>query len=546
MKKIVLTFACALSAMALFSACDRGEDVKEFKDENATVKALTIEATLPSVQGEGMKTAFTAKDFLRIRFAKADGTPVGRTQILNGEAAEGKTASFSNKNIAVPNDAETAILYVDNKETNLVNYGSAPTVIGLDKQKGTLEDAVSHQVIAGTVAVSGISGGSASVSLAYKTGIVKIVASYPDGTTPKDGETTITLGGSAQYNHIVLPFDKPGSESANGSITVPATVDTDMATATAYLAVWPVGGEYANTNLISHIQTTTYGNALAVTDIQAGKTTVIEQSVDAKEFNYWIGDESTTIDGVYGNVESADKWITVKDGVLTVEENKTGNVRVGKVVLDNGHTYIFTQIGPNDFKGSWTLYSKLFDPNKTAGQGNQNAYKAVVTFGEPRQKETLTDASGKEHTNNIGIRGLYLESVLDACVEIDYEARTVNFGLFFDRRAAQPAADGKYMAYLPECAGVNTWGSYNFAPGDKAFSDTNYDWLWFTISDDLKTMKYVYWKSGQKTANGKYYICGISCVKATSAASSSIAGSYDVIYQANYNGSNDESMYFAR
>ena len=95
MKKILLTFACALSAMAMFSACDKGEDVKEFKDENATVKALTIEATLPSAQGEGMKTAFTAKDFLRIRFAKADGTSVGRTQILRGEAAEGKTASFS-------------------------------------------------------------------------------------------------------------------------------------------------------------------------------------------------------------------------------------------------------------------------------------------------------------------------------------------------------------------------------------------------------------------------------------------------------------------
>lgn len=40
MKKILLTFACALSAMAMFSACDKGEDVKEFKDENATVEGL--------------------------------------------------------------------------------------------------------------------------------------------------------------------------------------------------------------------------------------------------------------------------------------------------------------------------------------------------------------------------------------------------------------------------------------------------------------------------------------------------------------------------
>lgn len=531
--------------MAFFSACDNGEDVKEFKDDNATVKTLTIEATLPSAQGEGMKTAFTAKDFLRIRFAKADGTSVGRTQILNGEGVEGKTASFSNK-VAVPNDAETVLVYVDNKETNLVNYGSAPTVVGLNNQKGTLADAVAHQVIMGSAPVSALSGGKASVSLAYKTGIVKIVVSYPEGSTPKAGETTITLGGDAQYNSIVLPLDTPEKESEKGSITVPATVDTDLATGSAYIAVWPVGGEYTNTNLISHIQTTTYGNALEVTDIVAGKTTEITQSVDAKEFNYWIGDEKYTVSDVYAKVESASKWISVKDGVLTVEENKTGSVRVGKVVLDNGHTYIFTQIGANDFKGSWTLYSKRFNPNGTVTGGDNNANETVVTFGEPLKKETLTDASGKEHTNNLGIKGLYLESVLNACVEIDYEARTVNFGIFFDRRAAQSAGAGKYCVYLPECAGVNTWGNYNFAPGDKAFSDSNYDWLWFTVSEDLKTLKYQYYGAGQKTSNGKYYICGISCVKATSADKSSIAGSYDVIYQANYKNSNSDSMYFAK
>ena len=532
--------------MAMFSACDKGEDVKEFKDENATVKALTIEATLPSAQGEGMKTAFTAKDFLRIRFAKADGTPVGRTQILNGDAAEGKTASFSNSRVAVPDDAETAYVYVDNKETNLVNYGSAPTFVNLNNQKGTLADAVAHQVIAGSIPVSNLNGGKGSVSLAYKTGIAKVVVSYPEGTRVKPGETTITLGGDEQYNKIELALESPEKASVKGSITVPATVDTVKCTSTAYIAVWPVGGEYTNTNLISHIQTTTYGNALEVTNITAGKTTEIAQGVDAKEFNYWIGDDAYTISDVYAKVENASKWITVKDGVLTVEENKTGSVRVGKVVLNNGHTYIFTQIGVNDFKGSWTLYSKLFDPNKTLGKGNTNADRTVVTFGEPRQKETLMDASGKEHTNNLGIKGLYLDSVLDACVEIDYNERTVKFGVFLDRRAAQKAADGKFCTYIPECSGGNGWGNYNFAPGDKAFSDSNYEWLWFTASEDLKTLKYQYFGAGQKTSNGKYYICGISIPKATSTDKSSIAGSYDVIYQANYNGSNEESMYFAR
>ena len=61
---------------------------------------------------------------------------------------------------------------------------------------------------------------------------------------------------------------------------------------------------------------------------------------------------------VYAQVEIASNWITVKDGVLTVEKDKTNCLRVGKVVLNNGHTHIFTQIGANDFKGSWTFTSK--------------------------------------------------------------------------------------------------------------------------------------------------------------------------------------------
>ena len=169
-----------------------------------------------------------------------------------------------------------------------------------------------------------------------------------------------------------------------------------------------------------------------------------------------------------------------------------------------------------------------------------------MTFGDPLKKETLKDASGSEYTNNLGIKGLYLESVLDACVEIDYEGKAVRFGVFFDRRSAQKAGDGKFCAYIPECSGKNIWGDYNFAPGDKAFSDTNYEWLWFKVSGDLKTMKYQYYSAGQKTSNGKYYVCGISIPKATSADKSTISGSYDVIYQANYNSSNDDGMYFKR
>ena len=277
----------------------------------------------------------------------------------------------------------------------------------------------------------------------------------------------------------------------------------------------------------------------------AAKPLVKTFKVGGEVISLWTNDDAGSKAVSAGSGSVSEGWLAYSDGTLSWTANSTGKPRTASIILPNGVTYSVSQLSVEDFKGSWTLYSKLFDPNKTVGTGNQNAHKAVVTFGEPRQKETLTDASGKQHTNNAGIKGLYFDSVLDACVEIDYEARTVKCGLFFDRRSAQSAAAGKYMAYLPECS-TGYWSGYVFAPGDKAFSNSNYDWLWFTASDDLKTMKYQYYNAGQKTANGKYYICGISCVKATSGDVSTLASDYDVIYQANYNGDNAESMYFVR
>lgn len=282
----------------------------------------------------------------------------------------------------------------------------------------------------------------------------------------------------------------------------------------------------------------------------AAKPLVKTFKVGGETVSLWTSDEAGSKAVSAGSGSVSEGWLTYSDGKLSWTANSTGAPRTGTIILPDGVTYAVSQFSVEDFKGSWTLCSKLFDPNRTVGKGGVNADKSVVTFGEPLKKETLADASGKQRTNNIGIKGLYLDAVLDACVEIDYESKTVNFGLFFDRRSAQAAASGEYMAFLPECAAANTWKDYVFAPGDKAFSDNNYEWLRFTVSDDLKTMRYVYYQAGQKTSNGKYYICGISCVKATSSDASTLAvgttTGYDVIYQANYGNSNADGMYFIR
>ncbi len=262
----------------------------------------------------------------------------------------------------------------------------------------------------------------------------------------------------------------------------------------------------------------------------------------------WTNDEagSKAVSGGSGNV--SEDWLTYSNGTLSWTANTTGKPRAATVTLPDGTDYSVTQISTGDFKGGWTLYSKLFDPHKTLGKGNILGYAASLTFGEPLKTEALKDASGFEHTNNLGIKGLYLNAVMDAVVEIDYTGRSVNFGIFLDRRTAQDAGNGSYVSFLPELNQTSGWasGKYVFAPGAGVFSDSDYEWLWFSVSDDLNTLRYVFKGKGQKTSKGGHYICGISCVKATSTNASTLASDYDVIYQANYNSSDTDGMYFVR
>lgn len=262
----------------------------------------------------------------------------------------------------------------------------------------------------------------------------------------------------------------------------------------------------------------------------------------------WTNDEagSKSVSGGSGN--ASEDWLTYSNGTLSWTANTTGKPRTAKITLPDATEYSVTQISADDFKGGWTLYSKLFDPNKTLGKGNTLGYASPLTLGEPLKTEKLKDASGTEHTNNLGVKGLYFNAVMDAVVEIDYAGQSVNFGVFLDRRAALDAGGGRFVSFLPELNQTSGWaaGKYVFAPGAGVFSASDYEWLWFSVSKDFNTLRYVFKDKGQKTSKGNHYICGISCVKATSTSATTLASGYDVIYQANFNSSDTDGMYFKR
>lgn len=276
-------------------------------------------------------------------------------------------------------------------------------------------------------------------------------------------------------------------------------------------------------------------------------------SVGARTEKSWSDDAagSKTLSAGSGSV-SAD-WLSYSDGRVSWTANESGKPRVASISLPDGTVYQHTQLSVQDFKGSWTLKSSQF-----GGRGNyfsRNASASTsVTVGEPLGGEKLAYGS-EELVNNLGIRGMVANLVMDACVIIDYEAQSVRLGLFMDGRKAQKITEGalagSYGAFLPELEGSN-WDKYEFGRTD--LGNPDYEWLWMTTSIGNGSIEAKYLPHTQKVSSEHTYkrdiIIGIevmnftsenadeaSLVRSTSAKNTE-SGAYQAdwitIYQANY------------
>lgn len=553
MKKNIVLFASLLASLFIAGSCQK-YDVQESVDENATVSSLSVKATLATATGEGMRTTIAADDVLRVRFVDASGKVVGRTQMLANRTGEGSSATFSADAIAVPNGAQKIIAFLDNRTVGKINYSSTPTKADFLAQDGTLEGAQGLQIVSGEVAL----GSDANLELKYATTIVKAEVSYPEDVKLKAGETTIALAVDA-IGSAVIESDITGAKE---TISVNANVDTVKNTASAYIALYVKDLKKQGATLLSVSKNTKYGCDIVTEGITGGKTVSFKKELEVLVYNFYIPDEEYELD-VVGEKVKGDNFITVAGGKLTVAENKTGKVRKGSVVLDNGKEYVFTQIGPNEFKGSWTFKAKFFSNNtKVVTAGNDKT--ATVTFGDPLGGiETLEDFDDVKHTNNIGISGLYGEAVMNACVEIDYETQDIKLGLFFDARKAQKVTVSnisgyEYACFLPEMGtgsdlNANWAAPWNFVQPDLD-TKKDYCWVWFKVSEDLNQFA---WNSFDKEerqfmtgdlATSANCIIGITCAvcKSEEATKANVYDTYNVIYQANTHNDTKVPMSFTR
>ena len=526
MKKLMF---CATMVAALFTSCSSEDEMTNNGVESSNTRTLVIMADLGedtrlgfTPDGNALKASFQEGDEIVYWTRKSATSGTGgpyRLYYKGMENGKGKFVGQVDGDDFLPETNNLHMLLSNGFTFN----GNSLQAFDLSQQDGTLASAAKYsayqcdfnfdennkKVEGGVITLTG-------VKFSPKTAVVKFTLTKPDNLDITT-ETPITVTTQDVYSKVSIGWGVPG----NGSL--PAKDGTGEATftlkpgeingntITSYLTVWPSASENAlletrfdiTLGIKSYQASVLRDNATALTagKVYRAKSAAIEYTGAVKQV-VWIKDAAgVAVDNLTGysagTTASAD-WLSIEGGKISATENTTGAPRTGTIYVkdNNGDEipYEVTQVEPKDFKGSWSFTTKIF---KGEGHYKEAADPATfdVEFVDARKGYTLTDADGEtQHTNNIGIKGLYHDAIMDAAIEIDYENHTAKMGVFYDARdgEGQEVTGGKYMTFVPALVTMvpgAAWGkSWKF--DETELGDPDYTWAWFTISSDLKTILY--------------------------------------------------------
>ena len=500
-KKILTIFALAASLLA----CNKAENEVVAPENGA--KTLTITASLgdPATRlsyseatDGSYKARFNQNDVIWAYFAKADNSVAGSAMKLEIDAKtisfDGKKACFRQPLVSIPEGATKIIAYLTNT-ANTTNFDGGDDIVSDISSQANLTAALNNQVIYGAVDLKDLTSSdpdalAASIPFSYKTSLLKFSLALPEGTTvdPK-AAVSVTMSGEKIHHKLHISGGVLGAKSEIGELKLGGTVAGGAVT--AYAAVW--AGEDLNSKLTVNIGDDSY-----VIDFKPSATTVsgkvytVERTLPSVQ-SKWVKDEAGSVDFPAGGATAVTEgFLSYADGKISWTKNETGKPRSAKLSFSNGSSYEVTQVEAADFKGDWTFTTKTF-----AGTGSFVA-KAdpytfeSVTFGTPRNTEAIKDVDGKTYTNNIGVKGLFFDTILDACLDIDYDAKTARIGFFLDTRdGIGQSVNGKYATYFPGLAtrSDTAWGK-PWLYTETELGDPDYVWMWFKISEDFNTIMY--------------------------------------------------------
>ncbi len=553
MMKKLMFFAAMV--VALFASCSSDDEPVNTGEGTAKTVSLSINADLAAASrvgftpdGGGLKTSFQEGDYLIAYFRKADGKWFNKSTILyyDPASANGTKGTFRASNVVIPEGTGLLHILIGTTKggTPYIDAaaGKCALVDNLSQQDGTLESAAMHSVFQADIYTENnlaynkdnTEATLSNVTFKPKTSVVKIDATFPEGVKVEKG-TPLTVTTESTYNQVQISGGNPGAKSLPAKAEGEAKFTVKVAevngnVATAYMTIWPgvKDDEFAGVNVSATINGKIYAGDYTKTKegkLEAGKlykmaTTLAFTAAETQKI--WVNDNEQDVVAVSGTGDTDTDWLTVAGGKIHAKANETGAPRTGTITVD-GVPYEITQVEAKDFKGNYTFTTKVFAyANKFKPAADPSSWD--VTFTEPRKAVTLTDADGKtKHTNNIGIKGLCHDAIMDACIEIDYAQRTAKLGLFFDARDGEGqlvSALNKYVAFVPELCtrSAAAWGApYMFS--ETELGDPDYAWAWYAVSADMKTISYVNrvnnnveFSTVSQYNSKTNYICGITIV----------------------------------
>lgn len=502
-KKILTIFALAASLLA----CNKVENEVVAPENGA--KTLTITATLgdPATRlsyseatDGSYKASFNNDDVVWAYFAKADNSVAGPVTKLaidpKSISFDGKTACFRQPAVSIPEGSTKIIAYLANT-ANTTNFDGGDDIVSDISSQANLTAALNNQVIYGAVDFKDLTSTNpdalaASIPFSYKTSLLKFSLALPEGTEvdPK-AAVSVTLSNGKMHNKLHISGGVLGTKSEEGDLNLGATVANGVVT--AYAAVW--AADDLNSKIFVTIDKDSFlADFKPSATIAAGKAYTVERAVTKVSMETkWIADEAGSVEFPNGGTAAVTEgFLSYADGKISWTKNETGKPRSAKIVFANGSTFEALQIGPADFKGAWTFTTKVFAQAGSFVPAKDPYTFGDVTLGEPRNTEALVAPDGKTYTNNIGVKGLFFDTVLDACLDIDYEAKTLRMGLFLDTRdGIGQQVNGKYATYFPGLAtkSATAWGK-PWLYTETELGDPDYVWMWFKISEDFNTIIY--------------------------------------------------------
>ena len=501
-KKILTIFALAASLLA----CNKVENEVVAPENGA--KTLTITATIgdpdtrlsySEATDGSYKARFNNEDVVWAYFAKADNSVAGPVTKLaidpKSISFDGKTACFRQPAVSIPEGSTKIIAYLANT-ANTTNFDGGDDIVSDISSQANLTAALNNQVIYGAVDFKDLTSTNpdalaASIPFSYKTSLLKFSLALPEGTEvdPK-AAVSVNLTSGKIHNKLHISGGVLGAKSEEGDLKLGATVANGMVSAAA--AVW--AADDLNSKIFVNIGEDTFiADFKPAASIVAGKVYTVERTLAKVSMaSQWISDKAGSVDFPDGGSAAVTEgFLSYANGKISWTKNETGKPRSAKLIFANGSSFEAVQIGPDSFKGDWSFTTKIFASTGASAKAADPGVMSV-TFVDPLKPVTLKDVDGVEHTNNIGLKGLFFDTILDACVDINYEAKTVRIGFFLDARdGSGQAVNGKYAAYVPGIATRTdkAWSSpWQYA--ETELGDPDYVWFWFSVSEDFNTIQY--------------------------------------------------------